>query len=68
MGSESEQEDSVIEKTFLFNVDAYTPGDYKQFFEDPRTRAEYLKWAPFLLTAEDYHAGKRKVSSDERDE
>ncbi len=45
----------------LFNVDAYTPGDYKQFFEDPRTRADYLQWAPLLLTAEDYHAGKRKV-------
>jgi hypothetical protein len=45
----------------LLNVDAYTPGDYKQFFQDPRTRAEYLQWAPLLLAAEDYHAGKRKV-------
>jgi hypothetical protein len=42
----------------IFNIDAYTPGDYKRFFEDPRTRAEYLQWAPFLLAAEMYHAGK----------
>ena len=44
----------------LLNVDAYTAGDYKQFYEDPRTRAEYLKWAPLLLAAEDFKAGKRK--------
>lgn len=44
----------------LFNVSAYTPGDYKIFFSDPRTRANYLQWAPFLLAAEDYHAGKTK--------
>jgi hypothetical protein len=43
----------------LLNVSAYKPGDFKQFFADPRTRAEYLKWAPLLLRAEDYHAGKR---------
>ena len=42
----------------LFNISGYTPGDYKQFFNDPRTREQYLKWAPMLLTAEDYHAGK----------
>lgn len=42
----------------LFNISAYKPGDFLQFFQDPRTREKYLKWAPFLLTAEDYHAGK----------
>lgn len=46
----------------VLNVDAYRPGDFRQFFEDPRTRADYLKWAPLLLTAEDYHAGKIEVS------
>lgn len=46
----------------VFNVDAYTPGDYKQFFADPRVRANYLQWAPFLLEAEEYHAGNRKVA------
>lgn len=45
----------------LLNVDAYTPGDFKLFFNDPRTRAEYLKWAPLLLEAEEYHAGNREV-------
>lgn len=47
----------------LFNVSAYVPGDYKKFFQDPRTREQYLKWAPSLLTAEDYHAGKIKVQN-----
>lgn len=46
----------------VLNVDAYKPGDFKQFFNDPRTRAEYLKWAPLLLEAEEYHAGHREVS------
>ena len=39
----------------LFNVSAYNIGDYKQFFQDPRTREKYLEWAPMLLSAEDYH-------------
>ncbi len=41
----------------VLNVDAYQPGDYKQFFNDPRTREDYLEWAPFLLAAEEYKAG-----------
>jgi len=47
----------------LFNVSGYTPGEYKQFFKDPRTRAKYLQWAPMLLAAEEYHAGNLKVES-----
>lgn len=46
----------------VLNVDAYKPGDYKIFFNDPRTRADYLKWAPMLLEAEEYHAGNRTVA------
>lgn len=46
----------------LFNVSAYQPGDYKRFFNDPRTRKEYLDWAPLLLTAEEYHQGARKAA------
>ncbi len=47
----------------ILNVDAYELGDYKQFFADPRTREEYLEWAPLLLAAEGYKAGKHgKVS------
>lgn len=36
----------------LLNVSAYQKGDFKIFFADPRTRAEYLRWAPLLLAAE----------------
>jgi len=46
----------------LFHVDGYKPGDFKIFFSDPRTRAEYLRWAPLLLEAEEFHAGNREVS------
>ncbi|HDS1721657.1 hypothetical protein NPS53_09105 [Pseudomonas putida] len=41
----------------LFNVSAYKPGDFRQFFNDPRTRAQYLQWAPMMLSAEEFHAG-----------
>jgi hypothetical protein len=45
---------------WLLNVDAYTPGDFKQFFADPRTREEYMQWAGLLLTAEAFKSGKAK--------
>lgn len=44
----------------VLNVSAYTPGDFHQFFDDPRTRADYIRWAPLLLVAEDFHGGKVK--------
>jgi hypothetical protein len=44
----------------VLNVSAYTPGDFKQFYADPRTRADYLQWAPLLLAAEDWHAQHKK--------
>lgn len=46
----------------VLNVSAYTPGDFHQFFDDPRTRAEYLKWAWMLLPAEDWHASAKRGS------
>lgn len=49
----------------LLNVSAYKPGDYKQFFNDWRTRQEYLQWAPLLLAAEDHLAGKTSRKEDE---
>ncbi|MBD3353578.1 MAG: hypothetical protein GF364_18990 [Candidatus Lokiarchaeota archaeon] len=52
----------TVEEKDLFCVDGYEKGDFIQFFKDPRTRAEYLKWAPILLAAEDYLAGKIKAS------
>lgn len=45
----------------LFNLSAYQAGDMRRFFEDPRTRAEYLKWAPVLILAEEYVAGNLTV-------
>ena len=45
----------------ILNIDAYKPGDFRIFFDDPRTRAEYMKWAPLLLEAEECHAGNRKI-------
>jgi hypothetical protein len=52
----------------LFNVSAYTPGDFHLFYDDPRTRMDYLEWAPFLLTAEDFHAGKIKPSTPDTED
>lgn len=52
----------VVPDSALLNVSAYQPGDYQQFFRDPRTRADYLKWAPMLLMAEEYHAGNLEVT------
>lgn len=44
----------------LFNVSAYVLGDFKRFYADPRTRAQYLGWAHLLLSAEEFHAGKKR--------
>lgn len=46
-----------VEAKHLFNVTAYKPGDFRQFYLDPRSRAKYLQWAPLLLAAEEWHAG-----------
>lgn len=62
-------EEATLPATFtcsaeeIFNVEAYKKGDYKQFYADPRTREEYIQWAPLLLVAEDFHAGKRTIES-----
>lgn len=48
----------------LLCVNGYKPGDFRQFFEDPRTRAGYPKWAEVLLTAEEYHAGNIEVGGE----
>lgn len=51
----------IVPADRLFNVSAYQLGDYRQFFQDSRTRADYMKWAPLLLAAEEYHAGCRDL-------
>jgi hypothetical protein len=50
----------ICSKQLLLNVSAYTPGDFKQFYADPRTRADYAEWAPMLLAAEDWHHEQAK--------
>jgi hypothetical protein len=50
----------VVKADRLLNVSAYKPGDFRRFYSDPRTRADYIKWAPYLLGAEDFHAGKSR--------
>jgi hypothetical protein len=63
------RDDSAVASRFscetdrLLNVDAYTPGDYRQFYRDPRTRAKYLVWAPLLLAAEDFKAKEEGCTS-----
>lgn len=52
----------VVPMNELLNVSAYKPGDYRQFFVDPRTRAQYLKWAPLMLAAEDFY-GKQPAAT-----
>lgn len=44
----------------LLNVDAYQLGDFKLFFNDPRTRGNYIKWAPLLIAAEQHHLAKAR--------
>ncbi len=60
----------VVPSGELLCVDGYRRGDYKAFYADPRTRAKYLRWAPLLLRAEDWRAGKlpeTKIDSEERE-
>jgi len=49
---------ATIPTAALMSVSAYTPGDFHRFFADPRTRMNYLRWAPFMLAAEDWHAAQ----------
>ncbi len=55
----------VCEAEPLTCVDAYTPGDFHMFFDDPRTRADYIKWAPILLACEDWHHLRRTAKPDD---
>lgn len=54
----------------VLNIDAYKPGDFRLFYDDPRTRVDYLRWAYLLLEAEECHAGNRDIKPNpiERDD
>ena len=58
------------DREHLTCVEAYTPGDFHLFYDDPRTRADYLKWAPILLACEDWHKRRRDGDppDDEKDD
>lgn len=56
-----------VETGKILCLDGYAPGDYKKFYSDPRTRARYLEWAPLLLRAEEYHAGKITIGKPSKE-
>lgn len=45
----------------LYNVDTYERGDYKKFFDDKRTRKNYLKWANYMLSCEAFIRNGREL-------
>lgn len=51
----------VVKADRLLNLSAYQAGDMRRFFDDPRTRADYLAWAPALIVAEEYAAGNLTI-------
>lgn len=51
----------------VFNLTDYTPGDYKKFLCDAYLKGAYLKWAPYLLTAERWHHPKTKAEEEKRE-
>lgn len=46
--------------TRILNLSDYTPGDYKMFLCDRSLQGKYLKWAQYLLTAEDWSRNRAK--------
>jgi hypothetical protein len=58
----------AVPTTELLHVDAYKKNDFKIFYSDPRTRADYLQWSFLLLTCEEYLAGNKKcqISNEDR--
>lgn len=52
----------------VFHVEGYKPGDFKMFLCDAYLKGEYLKWAPPLLTAEQWHKGQDTGDQDIPDE
>ena len=51
---------------YVMNATDYNLDDYKMFLCDRAAHGEYLKWAKYLITAEDYKRGAVKVDKDER--
>ena len=49
----------------ILNVSDYNAGDYKMFLCDHSLKGQYLKWAKYLLSAEDW---ARRRATNERPE
>jgi len=49
-----------IPLTEVLNLSEYALGDYKKFLCDRTQKGAYLKWAPYLLSAEDWKRGQTK--------
>jgi len=47
----------------VFHLEAYKPGDFKQFLCDAYQKGRYLEWAPQLLNAEKWHHERQKSNS-----
>jgi hypothetical protein len=51
----------------VFNVSDYNLGDYKMFLCDRTLKGKYLKWAQYVLTAEDWSRNRAKGIPPEED-
>lgn len=51
----------------VLNVSNYNAGDYKMFLCDRSLRGQYIKWAQYLLTAEDWARDRAKGLPPEND-
>lgn len=50
---------------YCLNITDYHLGEYKMFLCDRALKGQYLEWAPFLLTAEDWARERAKGISEE---
>jgi hypothetical protein len=53
--------------TRVLNVSDYNLGDYKMFICDRTLQGQYLKWAQYLLTAEDWARARAKGIPPDQD-
>jgi len=56
-----------IPTKFVFNVSDYVPNDYRMFLCDRALQGQYLRWAPFLLGAEDWIQDRKKAEKQKEE-
>ena len=57
-----------IPTKFVFNVSDYVPNDYRMFLCDRALQGQYLRWAPFLLGAEDWIQDRKNAEKQKEEE